>query len=241
MDIHKPKAAHSIREFLIEIGTIVCGILIALGLEQGIEYVHHRAAEMDARAAIEGEMARNVGYLLQREKQKDCIPARLGELRVRLSAVIDGQQWRKPGWVGRPGNWTMEDTRWQAITKGGIAAMLSAREIERYSYLQSRFPTILAEETVEQTDWAELRSLENIGRLDLPTAAHYQAVLRDAAFRAWRIRTLTAQAEVEVKQLGLEVKANERPMSNSPCFPIDTTPDQAAQMNKAAGYPYGEP
>ena len=33
MEIHKPKAAHSVREFLIEIGTIVCGILIALGLE----------------------------------------------------------------------------------------------------------------------------------------------------------------------------------------------------------------
>lgn len=30
MDIHKPKAAHSFREFLIEIGTIVIGILIAL-------------------------------------------------------------------------------------------------------------------------------------------------------------------------------------------------------------------
>jgi hypothetical protein len=35
MDIHSPKAAHSIREFLIEIGTIICGILIALGLERG--------------------------------------------------------------------------------------------------------------------------------------------------------------------------------------------------------------
>jgi hypothetical protein len=37
MEIHKPKAAHNVREFLIEIGTIVCGILIALGLEQAVE------------------------------------------------------------------------------------------------------------------------------------------------------------------------------------------------------------
>ena len=29
MDIHKPKAAHSIREFLIEIGAIICGIIRA--------------------------------------------------------------------------------------------------------------------------------------------------------------------------------------------------------------------
>ena len=32
MDIHRPHAAHSWREFAIEIGTIVLGILIALGL-----------------------------------------------------------------------------------------------------------------------------------------------------------------------------------------------------------------
>ena len=36
MDIHKPHAAKNWREFAVEIGTIVVGILIALGLEQVI-------------------------------------------------------------------------------------------------------------------------------------------------------------------------------------------------------------
>ena len=31
MDIHKPKPWHGVREFLKEIGTIVIGVLIALG------------------------------------------------------------------------------------------------------------------------------------------------------------------------------------------------------------------
>ena len=39
MEIHKPKAAHSWREFLVEIGTIVIGILIALGLEQEMQAI----------------------------------------------------------------------------------------------------------------------------------------------------------------------------------------------------------
>jgi hypothetical protein len=34
MHIHKPKPLHGIREFLSEIGVIVVGVLIALGLEQ---------------------------------------------------------------------------------------------------------------------------------------------------------------------------------------------------------------
>ncbi len=44
MEIHKPKAVHRWREFLIEIGTITFGILIALGLEQGIEALHWHEA-----------------------------------------------------------------------------------------------------------------------------------------------------------------------------------------------------
>jgi hypothetical protein len=37
MDIHKPKPIHNFREFLSEIGVIVCGVLIALILEQAVE------------------------------------------------------------------------------------------------------------------------------------------------------------------------------------------------------------
>jgi hypothetical protein len=59
MDVHKPKAAHSVREFLIEIGTIICGILIALGLEQGIEALHWKhkieAAEHSMRVELAGD------------------------------------------------------------------------------------------------------------------------------------------------------------------------------------------
>jgi hypothetical protein len=51
MDIHKPKAAHSLREFLIEIGTIVLGILIALGLEAAVEA--YRSHELVDRARID--------------------------------------------------------------------------------------------------------------------------------------------------------------------------------------------
>ena len=40
MEIYKPKAAGSLREFLIEIGTSTCGILMAIGLEQGLEQIH---------------------------------------------------------------------------------------------------------------------------------------------------------------------------------------------------------
>ena len=59
MDIHKPKAAHSWREFLVEIGTIICGILIALGLEQGLEWLHTEHEIAETRHALNAEIAAN--------------------------------------------------------------------------------------------------------------------------------------------------------------------------------------
>jgi hypothetical protein len=43
MDIHKPKPFHNWREFLKEYGIIVLGVLTALGLEQAVEWAHHRS------------------------------------------------------------------------------------------------------------------------------------------------------------------------------------------------------
>jgi hypothetical protein len=94
MDIHKPKAAHSWREFLTEIGTIICGILIALGLEQAIEAMHWRhmteSGEERLRGEIQGNLANSYGRLVL----KDCYNARLTEVRDALL---------KPGvWKGMP-------------------------------------------------------------------------------------------------------------------------------------------
>ena len=42
LDVHPPHApTHTWRDFLIHIATIVIGLLIAIGLEQTVEFVHH--------------------------------------------------------------------------------------------------------------------------------------------------------------------------------------------------------
>jgi hypothetical protein len=55
MDVHKPKGAHSWREFAIEIGTIVVGVLIALAAEQTAELIHwtHKVAEAEDAMRLE--------------------------------------------------------------------------------------------------------------------------------------------------------------------------------------------
>ena len=56
MDVHKPKPWHGGPEFLKEIGTIVIGVLIALGAEQAAEWWHWRADVSEAREALRDEV-----------------------------------------------------------------------------------------------------------------------------------------------------------------------------------------
>ncbi len=56
MDIHKPKPWHGVRELLKEIGTIVIGVLIALGGEQAVEWTHQQTELSEAREALHNEV-----------------------------------------------------------------------------------------------------------------------------------------------------------------------------------------
>ena len=53
LDVHAPhEAAHSWTDFFIHIATIVLGLLIAIGLEQTVEAIHHRRVRMELRESL---------------------------------------------------------------------------------------------------------------------------------------------------------------------------------------------
>ena len=41
IDVHVPHATHTWKDFWIHLGTIAAGLLIAIGLEQTVEKLHH--------------------------------------------------------------------------------------------------------------------------------------------------------------------------------------------------------
>ena len=59
MHIHKPKALHGWREFLGEIGVIVCGVLIAIVLDQSVEALRHRAEAKEMAGKLREESIEN--------------------------------------------------------------------------------------------------------------------------------------------------------------------------------------
>jgi hypothetical protein len=61
LDVHPAHhAAATWRDFLIHIATIVIGLLIAVGLEQGVEALHHSHQRRDLTEQMRGEAERNI-------------------------------------------------------------------------------------------------------------------------------------------------------------------------------------
>jgi len=61
LDVHPaPHAASTWRDFFIHIATIVIGLLIAVSLEQSVEYFHHRRLVAETREALQEEKQANI-------------------------------------------------------------------------------------------------------------------------------------------------------------------------------------
>ena len=61
LDVHPPhNPTHTWRDFFIHIATIVIGLLIAIGLEQTVEAIHHHHQRQELIADFRGECGRNI-------------------------------------------------------------------------------------------------------------------------------------------------------------------------------------
>jgi hypothetical protein len=142
MEIHKPKAAHSWREFLTEIGTIVCGILIALGLEQGVEWFHWRERVENAEVRLNGEVTNIYMNALEWQMLQPCYERRLKDLNAAL--MQRGTMWTplppiRSVFLGDVPcttsfrSWT--DEIWKAYVADGTTPRLSRERSEAYGSL----------------------------------------------------------------------------------------------------------
>jgi hypothetical protein len=123
MHFHIPKPLHGWREFLGEVGIIVLGVLIALGLEQIASAVHDRTNEHHARQAVYAEIKQNLSYMKARMMTQGCVDRRLDEIGALLTKAGDGALSPQPKWIGQPAIWFNSDERWQAATASGRSSL----------------------------------------------------------------------------------------------------------------------
>jgi hypothetical protein len=134
LDVHPAHhAATTWREFFIHIATIVLGLLIAVGLEQAVEYIHHRREAREARENIQQEIAinldileRNQRYLADTEQKLarnlDLLNSSAPDAQILPQLNIDWKLTRR------------HDAAWNAAKIDGSLALIPPSQISHANY-----------------------------------------------------------------------------------------------------------
>ena len=238
MHFRLPKPLHGWREFAGEVGIIVIGVLIALGAEQLVEKAHQQQEGVQAERVIRSEIGLNLGRFESRRGIYGCVRDRLDEIQKLLDGTSSSPNFVTPGWIGRPQYWTFLNSRWDAESQAGRAALVDPDRLSQYGLMYNRMQNLLNEMDAEQADWARLRTLEHLNRLDSADALLMNFTLQDARYRNWRLALVTDQLFAMAKALALHPLPNTTPSDRSACLPITTT---RARANGLSVWPIGEP
>ena len=119
MDIHKPKPWHGVREFLKEFGVIVLGVLVALGAEQSVEWLHRQAEVREARAALRAEIADDMMWAQLNQRRQVCNDRYL----QRYVIWAEGGPAPAPAPLGAGRLIELFSTSWDVVKAGPVASM----------------------------------------------------------------------------------------------------------------------
>jgi len=236
MHFHLPKPLHGWREFAGEVGIIVLGVLIALGVEQIAEAAHDASSRREAQQAVYAEIRQNLSYMTARMATQPCVERRLDEIATLLASAGDGSLSPQPKWIGQPAIWFNSDERWQAATGSGRASLFSPDEQSRLGSVYVATKQFIAAEEREQDAWAQLRGLESwTGPLGPAGRVHFISALQAARLELWETSVDAKVAFDRAKALGIghlgaKVMIEGYALPHAVCLPIDTPRERALKI-----------
>ena len=159
LDVHAPE--HSIggvRDFLIHLFTITCGLLIALGLEDAAAAMHHRHDRKEAEASIREEIIENRKGLLEAKPQ---VLAEIKGMQA-LLAYVKARSLNQPadttGLTMNFSEGTIPDAAWRTATSTGVVSFMPYTEVERFSTAYKEQGLLQTTEEQTLNDFLELGS-----------------------------------------------------------------------------------
>ena len=134
LDVHAPEhGMSSPRDFFLHLFTITVGLLIALGLEAGVEALHHRHQREEAESLIRREIQNNLNAL------HEGAPGAMAELRqmTHVLETLEARTRSEPG-VLHESDFSfhespMQDAAWRTASSTGALAYMDYAEVERFS------------------------------------------------------------------------------------------------------------
>jgi len=191
---HEP--IHTWRGFFIHIATIVVGLLIAIGLEQTVEYFHHRHQVAEIRQSLAEERRINEAIF-------DGGTAEFRRYSPVLRGMLETTQYLRqhPGapesqWPSRYRFYILttsyQDSSWRTAQESGVLQYMPRSEVRAYGDLYARL-SLLSETSAKERD-AVMRAKAYI--LRAPDPAHLTAEQLEREF------DLINEVRVELYLLG---------------------------------------
>lgn len=142
LDVHPPhKAAHSWKDFFIHIATICVGLLIAIGLEQTVEAIHHHHQRDQLEEQLHAEAERNLALVYSNLERLSGRLAYFDAYIVALNQapVVGGRIQLKHlperGKASHQGISEPSQTVWAVAKANGTVALLPEEEAQVYARL----------------------------------------------------------------------------------------------------------
>lgn len=154
MEVHPPDhPLHTWRDFFIHIATIVVGLLIAIGLEQTVEWFHHRHVVHVARENIHRELESN-----EREASKDISYMQQGIQRAKdniatLQRMRQGTVAEHESLVNTLSFSTLSDSAWRTARDTGALAYMPYDEVQSDSDIYTATAEVNQHASEAANDW----------------------------------------------------------------------------------------
>lgn len=138
LDIHPPhQPIQGWRDFLLHIATITIGLLIALGLEAGVEALHHRHIVAEARENIRQEIEDSRKRIANDRRNITIDEAQMQANLVALRALRDNPNAK----VKITFAWSWDapsETAWNTARDTGALALMNYNTVQGYAELYAQ-------------------------------------------------------------------------------------------------------
>lgn len=159
MEIHAPHGpVHSFKEFLTHIAIITIGILIALGLEQSIEWMHNRHIVQEARTNIVAEMKANQHELhenLPRLKDNEEL---LRRTLTYVNQLKDHKKTNEPDIKLNLNFFFLQDTSWNTALSTGALGLMPYDEVQDFAFFYGLQKKLDGLEYELERSWLQMSS-----------------------------------------------------------------------------------
>lgn len=208
------------RKFLVEVGVVVFGVLIALGAEQLVGQINTNQDVAEARAAIRAEIRAATGDIRARLALSGCITRRASELESRLQQYRNGNAFTPIAAIGRPMSTPPISQAWETLKASPAAMHLPTEERLAYGALYAGFAMLRDVQGTERETWLQLQDFEGAPDLDPASAMRLRGLISRARIANEAMDRMGATAMERATDLGVEIGTRAPVENGSLCRPL---------------------